>query len=54
MVGIKLESPLLGGDLGVGKAVISEILNKISRPDNPPLTPPKRGIIHATLYNTLK
>jgi len=45
----KLESPLLGGDLGVGKAVIREIFTEISRPRDPPLTPPKRGIIHATL-----
>ncbi len=43
------KSPLLGGDLGVGKSVIREILNKISRPDNPPLTPPKRGISCDTL-----
>ena len=41
--------PLLGGDLGVGKAVIREIFTEISRPRDPPLTPPKRGIIHATL-----
>ena len=45
----ELESPLLGGDLGVGKAIIREIFTEISRPRNPPLTPPKRGIIHATL-----
>ncbi|HHT9146640.1 MAG TPA: hypothetical protein ACFYD4_13365, partial [Candidatus Wunengus sp. YC61] len=42
---IELESPLLGGDLGVGKSVIREIFTEISRPRNPPLTPPKRGII---------
>ena len=46
---VKIESPLLGGDLGVGKAVIREMFTEISRPRNPPLTPPKRGIIHATL-----
>jgi len=34
---IELESPLLGGDLGVGKSVIREILNEISRPKNSPL-----------------
>ncbi len=28
----------------MGKSVIREILNEISRPDDPPLTPPKRGI----------
>jgi len=44
---IELESPLLGGDLGVGKSVIREIVTEISRPRNPPLTPPKRGIICA-------
>jgi hypothetical protein len=33
----------------VGKSVIREILNEISRPDDPPLTPPKRGIICDTL-----
>ena len=44
---IKLESPLLGGDLGVGKSVIREIFTEISRPRDPPLTPPKRGIICA-------
>jgi len=43
--GIKLESPLLGGDLGVGKSVIREIFTEISQPSDPPLTPPKRGII---------
>src|SRR3989339_2040252 len=42
---IELESPLLGGDLGVGKSVIREIFTEISRPRNPPLTPPQRGII---------
>ena len=42
-----LESPLLGGDLGVGKLVIREILNEISRPGDPPLTPPKRGIVES-------
>jgi len=46
---LKIESPLLGGDLGVGKSVIREMFTEISRPRNPPLTPPKRGIIHATL-----
>src|SRR3990172_9708379 len=45
----KLESPLLGGDLGVGKSVISEIFTEISRPRDPPLTPPKRGIICVNL-----
>ena len=38
----------MGGDLGVGKSVIREILNEFSRQDDPPLTPPKRGIIRAT------
>ena len=42
-----LESPLLGEDLGVGKSVIREILNEISRPRDPPLTPPKRGIVES-------
>ena len=46
---VELESPLLGGDLGVGKSVIREIFTEISRPRNPPLTPPKRGIICATI-----
>ena len=41
---VKIESPLLGGDLGVGKAVIREMFTEISRPRNSPLTPPKRGI----------
>ena len=36
---LKIESPLLGGDLGVGKAIIREMFTEISRPDNPPLTP---------------
>ena len=59
MKNIKLESPLLGGDLGVGKSVIREIFTEISRPRNPPLTPPKRGIICAiikylVLYNKFK
>src|SRR3989304_9479173 len=40
----ELESPLLGGDLGVGKAVIRKKFTEIFRPRNPPLTPPKRGI----------
>ncbi len=40
---IELESPLLGGDLGVGKSVIREILNEISRPRNPPLNPSQEG-----------
>jgi len=40
---IELESPLLGGDLGVGKSVIREILNEISRPRNPPLNPSREG-----------
>ena len=44
-----LESPLLGGDLGVGKLVIRELLIEISRPSDPPLTPPKRGIICAII-----
>ncbi len=44
---IKLEIPLLGGDLGVGKSVIREIFTEISRPRNPPLTPPKRGIVES-------
>lgn len=38
-----LESPLLGGDLGVGKSVIREIFTEISCPCDPP--PPTRGII---------
>ncbi len=42
---LALESPLLGGDLGVGKPVIREIFTEIPRPRNPPLTPPKRGIV---------
>ena len=46
---VKLESPLLGGDLGVGKSVIREIFTEISRPSDPPLTPPKRGIICAKI-----
>ena len=55
---IELESPLLGGDfvvsaqsndLGVGKSVIREIFTEISRPRDPPLTPPKRGIIRAII-----
>jgi len=29
---VKLESPLLGGDLGVGKSVIREIFTEIPRP----------------------
>ena len=37
----ELEIPLLGE---VGKSVIREIFTEISRPRNPPLTPPKRGI----------
>jgi len=37
----------LGGDLGVGKAVIREIFTEISRPRDPPLTPPKRGIVES-------
>src|SRR3990170_8140791 len=45
----KLESPLWGGDLGVGKSVIREIFTEIPRPRNPPLTPPKRGIICAII-----
>ena len=43
----ELESPLLGGDLGVGKSVIRELFTEISRPRNPPLTPPKRGIVES-------
>jgi len=39
----------LGGDLGVGKPVIREIFTEIPRPRNPPLTPPKRGIICAII-----
>src|SRR3989339_1918759 len=46
---LNLESPLLGGDLGVGKAVIREIFTEISRPRDPPLTPPKRGIIRTII-----
>jgi len=46
-VNVKLESPLLGGDLWVGKSVIREIFTEISRPRDPPLTPPKRGIIES-------
>jgi len=45
----ELESPLLGGDLGVGKSVIREIFTEILRPRDPPLTPPKRGIICAII-----
>ena len=43
----ELETPLLGGDLGVGKSIIREIFTEISRPRNPPLTPPKRGIVES-------
>ena len=46
---IELESPLWGGDLGVGKSVIREIFTEILRPRDPPLTPPKRGIICAII-----
>ena len=45
----ELETPLLGGDLGVGKSVIREIFIEILRPRDPPLTPPKRGIICAII-----
>ena len=49
----ELETPLLGGDLRVGKSVIREIFIEILRPRDPPLTPPKRGIICAiTKYVT--
>jgi len=33
----------------VGKPVIREIFTEISRPSDPPLTPPKRGIICAII-----
>jgi len=33
----------------VGKSVIREIFTEISRPRDPPLTPPKRGIIRAII-----
>ena len=45
----ELETPLLGGDLGVGKSVIREIFTEILRPRDPPLTPPQRGIICAII-----
>ena len=31
----------------MGKSVIREIFTEISRPRNPPLTPPKRGIMES-------
>ena len=54
---LNLESPLLGGGFRGGQQVIREIFTEISRPvihPNPSQegiveSPPKRGIIHATL-----
>jgi len=37
----------LGGDLGVGKSLIREIFTEILQPRDPPLTPPKRGIVES-------